>query len=76
MNQNIYIKWQPLNISYNKQIAFLVFFFFLILKKVTSGDFPSCPVVKTSPSNAGGVGLIPCQGVRILYCLVTEKNKA
>ena len=26
------------------------------------GDFPSSPVVKTPPSNAGGVGLIPGQG--------------
>ena len=24
-------------------------------------DFPSGPMVKTSPSNAGGVGSIPCQ---------------
>ena len=29
------------------------------------GDFPGGPVVKTSPSNAGGVGSIPGQGVKI-----------
>ena len=41
MNQNIYVKWQPLNISLPpyKQIAFFGLFFFLILKKVTFGDF-------------------------------------
>ena len=29
------------------------------------GDFPGSPVVKTLPSNAGRVGLIPGQGARI-----------
>ena len=28
-------------------------------------DFPGRPVVKTSPSNAGGVGSIPGQGAKI-----------
>ena len=28
-------------------------------------DFPGGPVVKTSPSNAGGVGLIPGPGAKI-----------
>ena len=28
-------------------------------------DFPGGPVVKTSPSNAGGVGLIPGRGAKI-----------
>ena len=28
-------------------------------------DFPGGPGVKTSPSNAGGAGLIPGQGVKI-----------
>ena len=40
MNQNIYIKWQPLNISYNKQIAFLVFFFFFNLKESNIWGLP------------------------------------
>ena len=35
-------------------------------KKVKKlGDFPGGPVVKTSPSKAGGVGLIPGRGVKI-----------
>ena len=29
------------------------------------GDFPDGPVVKTSPSNAGGVGSIPGRGAKI-----------
>ena len=28
-------------------------------------DFPGSPVVKTSPSNAGGAGLIPGRGAKI-----------
>ena len=31
----------------------------------SSRDFPGGPVVKTSPSNAGGAGLIPGQGAKI-----------
>ena len=33
--------------------------------KVRGWDFPGDPVVKTSPSNAGGGGLIPGRGVKI-----------
>ena len=29
------------------------------------GDFPGGPVVKTSPSNAGGVGSIPGRGAKV-----------
>ena len=29
-------------------------------------DFPGGPVVKTLPSNAGGVGSVPGQGAKIL----------
>jgi len=29
------------------------------------GDFPGSPVVKTSPSNAGGAGSIPGEGAKI-----------
>ena len=32
-------------------------------------DFPGGPVVKTLPSNAGGVGLIPGQGDKIPHGL-------
>ena len=36
-----------------------------VFKRHTMGDFPGSPVVKTSPSNAGGMGLIPGQGAKI-----------
>ena len=32
-------------------------------------------MVKTSPSNAGGVGSIPGQGAKIPTCLVAKKPK-
>ena len=32
--------------------------------RVNHWDFPSGPVVKTLPSNAGGAGSIPCQGAK------------
>ena len=39
-------------------------------------DFPGSPVVKTSPSNAGGAGLIPGQGAKIPNALWPKtKNK-
>ena len=37
---------------------------FLLIQKPKGRDFPGCPVVKTSPSNAGGVGSIPGQGAK------------
>ena len=37
------------------------------LKGVLFRDFPGGPVVKTSPSRSGGVGLIPGQGARIAH---------
>ena len=33
--------------------------------RTTSRDFPGGPVVKTSPSNAGGASSISCWGVKI-----------
>ena len=36
------------------------------LKRPSSGDFPGHPIVKTSPSNAGGADLIPGWGTMIL----------
>ena len=38
-------------------------------------DFPGGPVVKTSPSNAGGAGLIPGLGAKIPYASWPEKPK-
>ena len=36
----------------------------LYIKQITR-DFPGGPVVKTSPSNAGGAGLIPGRGAKV-----------
>ena len=38
-------------------------------KKGDDWDFPGGPVVKTLPSNAGDIGLIPSQGAKISYAL-------
>ena len=38
------------------------------------GDFPGSPVVKTSPSNAGGAGSIPGQGAKIPHALRPENQ--
>ena len=38
-------------------------------------DFPAGSVIKTSPSNAGGVGAIPGQGANILRAL-QPKNQS
>ena len=43
--------------------------------KSEPGDFPSGPVVKTLPSNAGGVGLIPGWGAKIPHALWPKKSK-
>ena len=45
-----------------------------ILKTLESWDFPSSPVVKTLPSNAGGVGTIPGQGAEIPRALSSENQ--
>ena len=41
---------------------------------MVSGDFPGSPVVKTSPSNAGGVSSIPGQETKIPHAS-QPKNK-
>ena len=38
-------------------------------------DFPGGPVVKTLPSNAGGVGSIPGCGPKVSYALGPKKPK-
>ena len=38
-------------------------------KKQENGDLPGDPAVKTSSSNAGGVGSIPGQGTNIPHAL-------
>ena len=40
-----------------------------MLLRYQDTDFPGGQVVKTSPSNAGGVGLIPGQGPKTLLAL-------
>ena len=39
------------------------------------GDFPGGPMVKTSPSYAGVVGLIPGQGAKIPFASKNPKHK-
>ena len=39
-----------------------------------SWDFPSGPVVKTSPASARGVGSIPSQATKIPHALWPEKQ--
>ena len=39
----------------------------LTKKRETAGDFPDGPVVETLPSCAGGEGLIPGQGTKVLH---------
>ena len=43
-------------------------------KRGRCGDFFGSPVIKTSPSNEGDVGLIPDQGVKILHTLWPKKQ--
>ena len=38
------------------------------------GDFPGCPVVKTSPFNVRGVGSIPGWGAEIPASLLKNQN--
>ena len=45
------------------------------IKKKAPGDFPGSPVVETSPSNAGGAGLIPGQGAKIPHASGLKKPK-
>ena len=46
-----------------------------ITEKKKSQDFPGGPVVKTSPFNAGGAGLIPSQGAKISHALQPKNPK-
>jgi len=43
--------------------------------KIYCRDFHGCPVVKTSPSSARGVGLIPGWGVNTPHALCGQKTK-
>ena len=39
----------------------------MLVKKKPQRDIPGCPVIKTSPSNAGGMGSIPRREAKILH---------
>ena len=43
--------------------------------KIFKGDFPGGPVVKTLPSTAWGMGLMPGQGTKHSTCLKKKKKK-
>ena len=45
------------------------------IKNTKPWDFPGSPVVKTSPSNAGCVSLMPAQGNKIPHVLLSKINK-
>ena len=49
--------------------------YLLYFKKYSAWDFLSGSVVKTSPSNAGGAGLIPGQGGKISHASSPKKLK-
>ena len=38
------------------------------------GDSPGSPVAKTPPSDAGGLGVIPSQGIKILHAAPRPKH--
>ena len=45
------------------------------MKKREHWDFPAGSVVKNLPSNAGGMGLILCQGTKILHAMYHALNQ-
>ena len=47
----------------------------MTLKSLQRGDFSSSPVVKTSPSNAGGAGSIPGWGTKIPNAVWMQPKK-
>ena len=52
--------------SYSAQKAYQVLLGVTVsLSSLRLWDFPGGPVVKTSPSNTGGMGSVPCQGAKI-----------
>ena len=46
-----------------------------MLKMVTVRDFPGGPVVRTSPSNAGGAGSLPGRGAEIPHASGPKNQK-
>ena len=56
-----------LAILHNKLVH--IFWWNITIQKYINKDFPGGPAVKSSPSNAGGVGSIPGQGANIQHAL-------
>ena len=49
--------------------------FFFLISKLNYRDIPDGPVVRTLPSNAGDMGLMPGQGTKIPYDLRPKEPK-
>ena len=47
----------------------------MLFARHVNRDFPGGPVVKTSPSNAGGAGLIPGQEAKIPHASEPKNQK-
>ena len=62
-----------LHIKYLYQSGYYIFRILLIKKYIR--DFPGGPVVKTSPSNARGAGLIPGLGAKFPHASRSNKCK-
>ena len=58
MIQNLRNRMEKIQETFNKN-----------LEEQKKRDFPGGPVVKTSPSNAGGLGLTPGHGAKIPHAL-------
>ena len=60
-----------LKIYFNVFLKKIVYIFFsnIVNEYIHYWDFPSGPVVKTLPSNAGGMGLIPDRGAKIPHAV-------
>ena len=67
--------WQK-PLKYHKVISLqLKLINYLIIFKKLSKDFPGSPGVKTPPSNARGMGLIPGGGTKSPHALRPKKQK-
>ena len=59
---------------WNSWVKILPSFISLLKKWENHQDFPGGPVVKTSPSNAGGVGSIPGRGAKFPHASQPKKR--
>ena len=65
-------KYHQIGDSNTSHSLFSAFFFFFFNRDFL--DFPSGPVVKNSPCNAGDVGLIPGWGIKIPHAAPRESK--